>query len=59
MKKTKRLLVMVAVVALALALSACVSKTCDMCGDVIDGDPVEAAGRTYCDYDCYMNDFFS
>lgn len=43
-------------VALALTLSACGSLTCHRCGDPVGNDPVKAGGRTYCSYDCYMDE---
>lgn len=32
-------------------------ETCHNCGKVITEDPLEAGGRTYCSYDCYMEEF--
>lgn len=50
-------LIVCAVVTLSLVLSACGSVgSCHYCGKSIGSDPVKAAGRTYCSYDCYMNE---
>ena len=55
MKKLLFLIVSLLVVS-ALILSACSSLTCHRCGDPVGSDPVKAGGRTYCSYDCYMNE---
>ena len=53
----KFLLLIVSIfIASALTLSACGSLTCHNCGDPVGGDPVKAGGRTYCSYDCYMDE---
>lgn len=40
----------------ASALSSCSAKSCHNCGDSVGSDPVKAGGRTYCSYDCYMDE---
>lgn len=42
--------------AILLTFISCQAK-CDKCGNSIEEKSVEAAGRTYCGYDCYMKDF--
>ena len=42
----------------AFALSSYSTKNCHRCGDSVGSDPVKAAGRTYCSYDCYMDEVF-
>ena len=55
MKKVLFLVVSM-LIAIALILSACGSPTCHRCGDSVGNDPVKAGGRTYCSYDCYMDE---
>lgn len=47
-------------IALSLMLSACDmtlgQKTCHKCGKAVGNDPVEAGGRSYCSYNCYMTE---
>lgn len=40
----------------ASALSSCRAQSCHNCGDPVGSDPVKAGGRTYCSYDCYMDE---
>ena len=44
-------------VTLTMLLCGCES-TCHYCGKSVNGDPLEAGGRTYCSYDCYLNEMF-
>ncbi len=46
-------------ITLAIMLSACSAHICHKCGKSIEDDPVEAGGRTYCSYNCYMNELFN
>ena len=52
----KKLVTLFIAFTVLLAFSSCQAK-CDKCGEPIEGKSVEAAGRTYCDYNCYMEDF--
>ena len=57
----KRVLLVLSVIAsvlILLILSTCGSLTCHRCGDSVGSDPVKAGGRTYCSYDCYMDEVF-
>ena len=40
----------------SFALSSYGVKGCHNCGDPVGSDPVKAGGRTYCSYDCYMDE---
>ncbi len=51
----KKLALVIALVAILSMLASC-GGTCDRCGDTIEGEAVEAAGREYCSYNCYMKD---
>lgn len=57
--KRKNFLALIMLSLLVILLSACVptrKSSCHNCGKSISGDPVEAGGRSYCSYDCYMNE---
>lgn len=56
MKLVRNFFIVVVAVAAILLLTACGSKTCHYCNEAIEGDAVEAGGRTYCSYDHYMNE---
>ena len=55
MKKHIFLFIITAIV--LFTLTAC-HATCDKCGKSIEEKGIKANGRIYCDYSCYMNDFF-
>ena len=57
MKRSLFLIVGVTI-ATALILSSCSARVCHRCGDPVGSDPVKAGGRTYCSYDCYMDEAF-
>ena len=50
--------VIMAALLMAVLLCGC-GATCHYCGRTITDDPVEASGRTYCTYDCYLNEMFT
>ena len=59
----KKVLVLAIVIGLVIlcafvasALPSCGAKSCHRCDEPVGSDPVEAGGRTYCSYDCYMNE---
>ena len=57
MKKVVVLFLVVCTLIMSVSmLSACSSGTCHNCGDPVGSDPVKAGGRTYCSYDCYMDE---
>ena len=53
----KSAIIFVVIMLLVTILSACAPK-CSRCDDTIKDDPVKANGRTYCSYECYLNDFW-
>lgn len=58
----RRILAFFAVVlTLILLLSACSihliqDRTCHKCGEPLGSDPIQAGGRNYCSYNCYMSE---
>lgn len=53
-------IISIMLIALTLAMLLCgCESTCHYCGKSVNGDPLEAGGRTYCSYDCYLNEVFS
>ena len=52
----KKLSTLFIIFAMLLTFTSCQAK-CDKCGNSFEGKSVEAAGRTYCGYECYMEDF--
>lgn len=51
-------LIFVIIVIIAFLLSQTGQEKCHYCGGVVGDDPVEANGRTYCSYNCYMSEVF-
>ena len=52
----KRIRFFLLITLLTAFLCGC-SATCHNCGETIKEDPVQAGGRDYCSYDCYMDEF--
>lgn len=46
------------VLCMLLALAGCKEKVCDHCGEPLEKNAIERAGKTYCDHNCYMQDLF-
>lgn len=55
-KVQKTFSVIILVIYMMVTMVACGAKTCHYCGDPIEGDPVEAGGRVYCSFNCYMRE---